>query len=101
MIMIDGTKKDADRMEFFANKITKPVESDFDIDHDLIDEFLRLSGLELNSVATYMGGLAAQETIKVVLFRSLFHRSQHISSLLQDSSFPSTTQLLTTLSRKS
>ena len=53
-------------MEFFANKITKPVEQDFDIDHDLIDEFLRLSGLELNSIATYMGGLAAQETIKVL-----------------------------------
>ncbi|CAG5094310.1 Oidioi.mRNA.OKI2018_I69.XSR.g13442.t1.cds [Oikopleura dioica] len=64
--MLDGQYKDADRLNFFSSKITKALDSSFQLKEDYIDEFLRICGLELNSIATYTGGLAAQETIKLI-----------------------------------
>ena len=68
----DELQSDEKEVTNLAVKIARGLDAEPHIKKGWIEEIVRTGGIEIHTVASYLGGLAAQEIIKVSLFYFLF-----------------------------
>jgi amyloid beta precursor protein binding protein 1 len=65
-------KDDEKEVKNICGKICRELDAEPNIKKGWIEEIVRTGGIEIHTVASYIGGLAAQEIIKVIKLLTLY-----------------------------